>query len=94
VLPFPSEYRMGWGLEIEWSELERRGARFGIVDVVPVRHLVPIGRGYASKEEGSELHTRLAARGLTSLKDVQRTLGAWRAWNARPPWSRWSSQNE
>lgn len=88
VLPFPPEHTMGWGLELEWTALERGGARLGIVDAVPIRHLGPVGRGYAKREQRDRLDSLLAARGLDSVRDVQHTLGSWRPWQGVPPWSR------
>ncbi|MFA5882546.1 MAG: glycosyltransferase [Acidimicrobiia bacterium] len=87
VLPFPADHTMGWGLELEWFDLERRGARLGIVDAVPLRHLHPVGRGYAKQDELDRLRARLRERGFESLADVQRTVGTWRPWQPRPPWS-------
>jgi hypothetical protein len=86
VLPFPSEHTMGWGLELEWSDLERDGMRLGIVDGVPIRHLSPVGKGYAKDDERARLRALLAARELESVLEVQRVRGTWRPWQRRPAW--------
>jgi glycosyltransferase involved in cell wall biosynthesis len=86
VLPFPGDHQMGWGLELEWFDLERRGARLGIVDAVAVRHLGAVGRAYAKEEERAGLRARLDARGIADLHDIQRTEATWWAWQAAPPW--------
>lgn len=88
VLPFPAEHTMGWGLELEWFDLEGRGARLGIVDAVPIRHLQPVGKGYAKDEQRARLGALVNARGLGSFRDIQRTVGTWWAWRSRPPWVR------
>jgi hypothetical protein len=87
LLPFPTGHAMGWGVELEWSDLEREGAVLGIVDAVPVRHLQPVGAGYAKHEEARRLAELVRARGLASFRDVQRTLGTWWPWRAAPPWT-------
>jgi len=86
VLPFPPEHTMGWGLELDWCDLGAAGMRLGIVDGVPVRHLSPVGKGYAKDEQRRRLDALLAARGLRSVLEVQHTLGTWRPWQRRPPW--------
>jgi glycosyltransferase involved in cell wall biosynthesis len=86
VLPFPPAYTMGWGLELEWSDLSGSGMRLGIVDGVPIRHLSPVGKGYAKDDERARLRALLDARGLDSVLDVQRVEGTWRPWQARPAW--------
>jgi hypothetical protein len=87
VLPFPEGHTMGWGLELDWFDLEREGARLGIVDAVPVRHLSPVGRGYEKQEALAGLRSLLAARGLRSIHEVQTTRAVWRPWARRAPWS-------
>jgi glycosyltransferase involved in cell wall biosynthesis len=86
VVPFPDDHGMGWGLELEWFDLERSGARLGIVDAVALRHLDPVGKGYAKVEELDRLRSRLDARGLSDMADVQQTLATWRPWQRRPAW--------
>jgi len=86
MLPFPADHTMGWGLEIDWHDLGRSGVRLGIVDGVAVRHLAPVGKGYAAKTQHQQLDERLAARGLRSLCDLQSTVGVWRPWNRAPEW--------
>lgn len=87
VVPFPPDHAMGWGLELEWFDLEREGARLGIVDSVPIRHLGRVGEGYAKWEEEVQLRARLRERGLRSFQDIQRTVAVWRLWQPVPPWT-------
>ena len=86
VVPFPAEHAMGWGIELEWSDLVSDGANLGIVDAVPVRHLHPVGADYGKQAEAERLRELVRARGLTSFRDIQRTLAAWRPWRSSPPW--------
>jgi hypothetical protein len=86
VLPFPAEHAMGWGLELDWLDLERAGARLGIVDAVPLRHMKPVGKEYAKGDELDRLRALLSDRGLASLEEVQRTVATWRPWQTRSPW--------
>lgn len=87
VLPFPDDVGMGWGLEADWYALHRRGARLGIVDAVPMRHLAPVATSYEQTEERAQLARRLAAAGLGGFHEIQGTLATWRPWQPRPPWS-------
>ena len=88
ILPFPAAHTMGWGLELDWFDLERSGARLGIVDAVPIRHLHPVGTGYAKVEQREQLEALLAARGLESIHAIQHVKGTWRPGRPRPPWTR------
>jgi hypothetical protein len=88
VLPFPAGLGMGWGLEADWYGLHRRGARLGIVDASPVRHLGPVGTAYEQSGERERMAERLAANGLGGLDEIQRTLATWRPWQRTPPWLR------
>ena len=86
VLPFPADAGMGWGLEADWYGLHTRGARLGIVDAVPMRHLTPVATAYEQGEERERMARRLAAAGLGGLHEIQRTLATWRPWQRTPPW--------
>jgi hypothetical protein len=86
VLPFAEGLGMGWGLEADWYGLHRRGARLGIVDAAPLRHLGPVGTAYAQDAERAQLAARLAVNGLGGLHEIQRTLATWRPWRRTPPW--------
>jgi hypothetical protein len=86
VLPFPDDVGLGWGLEADWYGLHRRGARLGIVDATPMRHLAPVAASYEQGAERSRMAERLAAAGLGGLHEVQRTLATWRPWQRMPPW--------
>jgi hypothetical protein len=88
VLPYPDRFEMGFGIELVWEELARDGARLGIVDAVPVRHVRPVGGGgYVKSEEMGRLFEELARRDVDSIDQVQRVLGRWRPWRSDPPWS-------
>jgi len=86
MVPFPVGHSMGWGLELDWFDLERDGARLGIVDAVGVRHLSPVGADYAKQAEWHRLRGLLADRGLTTVHEIQTTRGVWRPWRSGPPW--------
>jgi hypothetical protein len=86
IVPFPADATMGWGLELEWFDLGRRGLRLGIVDAVAVRHVHPVGKDYAKREQLVRMKALLHERGLGSIHDVQQTLGTWRPWQAMPSW--------
>jgi glycosyltransferase involved in cell wall biosynthesis len=86
ILPFPGGHEMGWGLELEWFDLCCRGARLGIVDGIPIRHLRPVGADYAKEAERDRLRQLLRDRGLRSFSELRRTFGSWRPWQSEPPW--------
>ena len=86
VLPFPDDIGMGWGLEADWHVLHQRGARLGIVDAVPMRHLAPVATSYEQAGERARMAERLAAAGLGGLHEIQGTLATWRPWQRTPPW--------
>ncbi len=87
IVPFPEERGMGWGLELDWFELERDGCALGIVDAVRVRHEGTPGGDYDFAGEVRRVHAELAARGL-EWSDVQLVRGTWRPWRRTPPWTR------
>ena len=87
-VPFPENAGMGWGLDLAWHDLQRTGARLGIVDRTPVTHHVPPGVGYDIERERNLNRERLAARGVERMADVQAALATWRPWQRRPPWVR------
>jgi glycosyltransferase involved in cell wall biosynthesis len=87
VLPFAEDHEMGWGVELEWFELGRRGARLGIVDATAVQHLHPAGREYGVTDEADRLRHLLRHRGLDSIRDIQRTVATWRPWQTEAPWT-------
>jgi len=86
VLPFPEGSGMGWGLDIEWSDLRTQGARLGIVDWATLRHLQPVGKSYDNSPEDERTCRLLLDRGFQSLGDFQKTEAVWRPWQRRPPW--------
>jgi hypothetical protein len=88
ALPFAADHEMGWGVELEWHDMAKEGARLGIVDAVAARHLQRIGGGYRKDRESELLRRRLRERDLSSFLDIQHTLGVWRPWQPEPPWQR------
>ena len=88
IVPFPVTSGMGWGLELDWPELHRRGCALGIVDAVRVRHEGDRGEEYDFRMEADRVHEELRARGFSGWDDVQRTMGTWRPWQRSPAWLR------
>ena len=86
VLPLPVDRGMGWGVELEWLRLQERGCVLGVVDAVPIRHLEPVGGAYDMTPYAARLREDVAAAGVSSVTDLQRTLGTWRPWQPRPRW--------
>ena len=63
LLPFPSELRMGWGLDAHWGAVaQQRGWRVGIVDATPMLHTTPVGGGYERAAVVAEAQAFLATR--------------------------------
>lgn len=87
VLPFPSDARMGWGLDVSWT-LEAEGAlRFGVVDATPVVHHGAVGAAYDQAAEEAYQRRHLDAAGVASAHDLARNTGrTWRPWQRRPRW--------
>lgn len=86
VIPFPPNFGMGWGLWLEWQQLQRSGCKLGIVDCVSMKHPSPVADDYSTDVELERLHTLLHQHSLLRPQDGQRTLGAWRVWENKPPW--------
>lgn len=87
VLPFPSGYGTGgWGVDLQWCDLPKAGARLGIVDLVTIRHLVPAADQYDAAPELARVNQILRQRGVRKITELQRTLGVWRPWQIRAPW--------
>jgi hypothetical protein len=87
IVPFPEGLGMGWGLELDWMDLNEEGCRLGIVDATPIRHLARFATAYAPDEEIAELTRRLEERGAPGWHGLRRTLETWRPWRRRPPWA-------
>lgn len=75
LLPFPP-LRMGWGLDAHWSALAREhGWRMGIVDALPVAHLVaPTAAAYAREDAVAEARSFLSEHAYLPASELQRTL--------------------
>jgi hypothetical protein len=86
VFPFPDGLGMGWGLELDWMDLQPRGCRLGIVDSTPIRHLSPYATAYTADAEFEKLTRLLEERGAPGWRGLQRTLATWRPWQSRAPW--------
>ncbi len=85
VLPLPESNDMGWGVEAQWSSLRARGLRLGIVDESRVVHAQRPASAYDPSVERARMRERVAAAGLGSIWEIQRTLARWRASQASPP---------
>lgn len=74
LLPMPVQSRMGWGIDVLWADVLRRGElRGGIVDRLPIRHLGGVALTYSSTEEEDQLRTLLRERGVRHITSLQRT---------------------
>jgi len=80
LLPFPA-VEMGWGLDVHWAAIARqRGWRMGIVDALPIRHLIPIAVDYSWDRAVDEAQRFLAARPYVARDEAQRTVSVHRRW--------------
>jgi GT2 family glycosyltransferase len=81
LLPF-GDLRMGWGLDAHWAALARAyGWRMGIVDALPVTHLLrPVAGDYPADEAIAEARTFLAERPWLGREESQRTLAVHSRW--------------
>lgn len=86
LLPFPEDSGMGWGLDVQWSDLQASGARLGIIDWVTLRHLSPAATTYDTSLEEKHLQEALRARGHDYVAQFHRTLATWHEWERRPSW--------
>lgn len=87
VLPFPVDVEMGWGLDVEWTQLVDQGFRLGVVDAAPLVHQGPAGTSYSRPREFAVLKDRLARVGANSSHELARDTGQiWRPWQPRPRW--------
>jgi len=79
LLPFPPA-GMGWGLDAHWSWLAReREWPIGIVDLLPVAHLVaPAASAYAREAALEQARAFLAAHPYLPVRESQRTLAVYR----------------
>jgi hypothetical protein len=62
---------MGWGVELEWMALRSQGIRLGLMDCVPLLHLVPMGGSYDLHTEFERLQERLHAHGFAAVEETQ-----------------------
>ena len=86
IVPFPTARGMGWGLELDWFDLQREGCRLGIVDCIRVEHTGEPGSDYDFASEADRMHQELAGRGFAGWRDVQKDLAIWRPWQRVAPW--------
>jgi hypothetical protein len=87
ILPFPEDFKMGWGLDVLWSDLIEEGALLGVIDWVTLNHLSPLARDYNRSPEYQRMLQVLHERGHSSLREIQKTLAVWRPWQEQPPWT-------
>ena len=80
LLPFPP-VEMGWGLDVHWAAIAREeGWRVGIVDALPIRHLIPVAVDYAWERAVAEGEKFVASRPYVPAGEAQRTLVTHRTW--------------
>jgi hypothetical protein len=80
LLPFPP-VEMGWGLDVHWAAIAReRGWRVGIVDALPIRHLIPIAVDYPWERAVAEARAFVSTRPYLRSAEVQRTFVTHRGW--------------
>jgi len=86
VLPFPSGVRWpAWGIEAQWSRMEREGLRLGIVDAVTMVHLQDVNAsGYSLDEARRQRRELLRGAGFSSEAELRVDRERWRPW-APPP---------
>jgi glycosyltransferase involved in cell wall biosynthesis len=79
LLPFPA-VGMGWGLDAHWSFLAReRGWPIGIVDLLPIAHLLaPAAAGYSREAAVAQARAFLAEHPYLPIGESQRTLAVHR----------------
>ena len=87
ILPLPESRGMGWGLEIDWHDLIRDGCRLGIVDRTPVEHLGEWAGDYDRTEPHEALVDELQTHAHPMWSGMRETVGTWRPWQQRPPWT-------
>jgi hypothetical protein len=85
AVPF-REDGMGWGVELDWMDLQPDGCRLGIIDATPIDHVGPVGGGYDAQAELDRLLAELEARGHPHWRGLRKTLATWWAWRGEPPW--------
>ena len=88
VMPFPENFGMGYGIWLLWQNLQPKGCKLGIIDCVTVKHLSPVGKGYASavQVEDSRLKSLIRDHGYQSADEAKQILGAWKIRQPVPPW--------
>jgi GT2 family glycosyltransferase len=82
LLPFPSQLRMGWGLDLHWAALAREhGWRCGVLDAVAISHSVaPAAETYSRTAAVAEARAFLAERPYLSAREAQLTISTHRGW--------------
>lgn len=89
ALPFPSDARMGWGVDVGWTLLRDKGIRLGVIDAAPVRHLGTVGTAYDNAAEERFQAPYLERAGVASAQELAGNAGpTWRPWQRRPRWTR------
>lgn len=87
VPPFPTDARMGWGVDVGWTFLRDKGFRLGVIDAAPVRHLGTVGAAYDNAAEERFQAPYLARAGVASAQELAGNAGpTWRPWARRPRW--------
>ncbi len=86
IVPLPTWRGPGWGMELEWSDLQARGCTLGVVDATPIHHLAPVGADYDVSLSQRRVRAELALRGIRRWHELNLTLERWPVGSARPPW--------
>ena len=73
VFPLPEELGMGWGVEVDWYRLVKRGVRLGIVDACRIAHFERVGRTYDPTLARDILRQRLRSVGRTDIYELMKT---------------------
>lgn len=85
ITPFPEEFGMGWGLDVAWSDLHRRGYRLGVIDGVMIRHHGVVAAAY-STDDSEEMLSRILQQRGHDWSYLNQTVKRWSARHPLPVW--------
>lgn len=88
VMPFPDDVQMGWSLQFDWVDLQRRGCAFGVVDTVAMVHCMPAGFAYDAAAERARSEARSTELRVTreEWEECRAWAEDWRRWRPVPSW--------
>jgi hypothetical protein len=79
VFPMPTNFGMGWGLELLWLKCLAPKERFGIVDSVCISHHGVVGKDYQSLDsEVNQLQSLLRQMNISNIRKIFKTTSVWR----------------